>query len=98
MKEIIVRSNLTILQQKEYQDIPVFYKRNKVHLICSLPCYDAENVDAQRGNGVFKQSIQILQILNGLGYGVVPGQVVRMHSRKIIVVMNVRVISQETIM
>ena len=45
-----------------------FYRENRVHLICSLPCYTAGNVDQQRGHGVFKQSIEALQILNLIGY------------------------------
>jgi radical SAM/Cys-rich protein len=46
-----------------------FYRRNRVELICSLPCYSEENVDRQRGGGVFAKSIEALRILNAIGYG-----------------------------
>jgi len=68
-KQIIVRSNLTILTYKKYLDIPQFFKDNKVIIISSLPCYTKDNVDKQRGNGVFERSIKALQTLNELGYG-----------------------------
>jgi len=68
-KQIIVRSNLTILTYKKYLDIPQFFKDNKVIVISSLPCYTKDNVDKQRGNGVFERSIKALQTLNELGYG-----------------------------
>ncbi|MFC1570686.1 arsenosugar biosynthesis radical SAM (seleno)protein ArsS [Candidatus Omnitrophota bacterium] len=69
VKEIIVRSNLTVLSGKGKGYIPDFFKENKVHLICSLPCYTKENVDAQRGGGVFEKSIEALKTLNDKGYG-----------------------------
>jgi radical SAM/Cys-rich protein len=68
-KKVIVRSNLTILTYKKYLDIPQFYADNKVTVISSMPCYSKENVDKQRGNGVFERSIQALQRLNEVGYG-----------------------------
>lgn len=68
-KKVIVRSNLTILTYKKYLDIPQFFKDNNITVISSLPCYTAENVDKQRGNGVFKRSIEALNRLNELGYG-----------------------------
>jgi radical SAM/Cys-rich protein len=46
-----------------------FYRRNRVELICSLPCYTAENVERQRGRGVFDKSIEALRRLNAAGYG-----------------------------
>ena len=68
-KKIIVRSNLTILTYKKYLDIPQFFKTHKVTVVSSLPCYTKENVDKQRGSGVFQRSISALQQLNELGYG-----------------------------
>lgn len=68
-KKIIVRSNLTILTYKNYLDIPQFYKDNKVTVISSMPCYTKDNVDNQRGDGVFEKSIEALKKLNELGYG-----------------------------
>ncbi len=68
-KKVIVRSNLTILTYKKYLDIPQFYADNSVTVVSSLPCYSKNNVDKQRGNGVFERSIQALQRLNEVGYG-----------------------------
>ncbi len=68
-KKVIVRSNLTILTYKNYADIPEFFAKNKVNVVSSLPCYTEDNVDKQRGNGVFVRSIAALQRLNELGYG-----------------------------
>jgi len=68
-KQVIVRSNLTILTYKNYLDLPQFYKENNVTVISSMPCYTKENVDKQRGNGVFEKSIKALKRLNELGYG-----------------------------
>ena len=64
-----VRTNLTALLEAGIDDMPQFFKDNKVHLVASLPCYLEENVNVQRGNGVYKKSIQMLQKLNALGYG-----------------------------
>ncbi len=71
--EIIVRSNLSILLEKGREHLPQLFRENRVRLICSLPCYGRENVDAQRGDGVFGKSIKALKSLNGLGYGRDPG-------------------------
>ncbi len=68
--KIIVRSNLTILTfHEDYNYLPEFFKKHKVEVIASMPCYTLENVDKQRGEGVFEASIKGLQILNTLGYG-----------------------------
>ncbi len=68
-KEIIVRSNLTVLTSSKFSDYPQFFKNQNVTVVSSLPCYTQENVDKQRGKGVFDRSIKVLKILNGLGYG-----------------------------
>jgi len=69
--DIIVRSNLTIIvANKKYNDLPEFFKANNIHVISSLPCYTKGNVDKQRGDGVFNDSIEALKMLNGVGYGV----------------------------
>ena len=65
-----VRTNLTILLQEEYRDIPGFYRDQRVQLVASLPCYLEENVDKQRGDGVYWDSVDALKILNSLGYGI----------------------------
>ncbi|HLX38790.1 MAG TPA: arsenosugar biosynthesis radical SAM (seleno)protein ArsS [Candidatus Binataceae bacterium] len=66
---VIVRCNLTVIFQPGMDWLPEFYRRYQVRLVCSLPCYTAENVTKQRGVGVFDKSIDALRILNGLGYG-----------------------------
>ncbi len=68
---IMVRSNLTIiLANPKYHDLPEFYKKHKVEVISSLPHFSKLRTDAQRGEGVFDQSIEALQMLNAVGYGV----------------------------
>ncbi len=67
-----VRTNLTALLEPEMEDMPEFFRSHKVHIVASMPCYLEENVNAQRGNGVYAKSIKMLQKLNGLGYGVKP--------------------------
>jgi radical SAM/Cys-rich protein len=66
---IIDRCNLTILEEPGYERMAKFMADNKVQIVASLPCYSSDNVDAQRGNGVFDNSITALQKLNALGYG-----------------------------
>jgi radical SAM/Cys-rich protein len=68
-RHIIDRCNLTILLERGYEDLAPFLARNKVEIIASMPCYSPENVNAQRGEGVFEGSIAALQLLNSLGYG-----------------------------
>lgn len=70
-KHIIVRCNLTIIvANKKYNDLPEFFKKHKVEVVSSLPYFSSTKTDAQRGNGVFAQSIKALQMLNAVGYGV----------------------------
>ncbi len=66
---VMDRCNLTILEQPGQQDLAQFLFDQRVEVIASLPCYLEENVDRQRGKGVFDISIRALQLLNGLGYG-----------------------------
>jgi radical SAM/Cys-rich protein len=63
------RCNLTVFFEPGQEDLPAFLARNQVEIIASLPCYSKENVDEQRGEGVFEKSIRALKILNSLGYG-----------------------------
>ena len=70
VEEIIVRSNLTIIRSNpKYYDLPEFFKENNVRVCSSLPFYNASKTDRQRGEGVFKDSIEALQSLNKIGYG-----------------------------
>jgi radical SAM/Cys-rich protein len=71
-RHVIDRCNLTILLERGYQDLSEFLAMNQVEIIASMPCYSAENVNAQRGEGVFEGSIAALQLLNSLGYGIDP--------------------------
>lgn len=66
---IIDRCNLTILLAPAYEGLAEFLAAQRVEIVASMPCYTAENVNAQRGEGVFDQSIAALQRLNALGYG-----------------------------
>ena len=67
-KHVIDRCNLTILLANGYDDMAAFLAAQGVRIIASLPCYLAENCDAQRGQGVFNQSIEAIRRLNELGY------------------------------
>ena len=66
---VIDRCNLTILEVAGQEDLAEFLKLEQVEIVASLPCYLADNVDRQRGKGVFESSIRGLQRLNALGYG-----------------------------
>ena len=66
---VMDRCNLTILEQPGQEDLAQFLADQRVEVIASLPCYLEENVDRQRGKGVFDASIRALQKLNALGYG-----------------------------
>lgn len=67
-----VRTNLTLLTEPGFEDMPQFFKEHKVQLVASLPCYMEENVSIQRGKGVYKKCIRMLKKLNTLGYGFEP--------------------------
>ena len=66
---IIDRCNLTILLAPGFDDLPEFLAEHGVEIVASLPCYLEQNVDAQRGDGVFAKSLEALRKLNSLGYG-----------------------------
>ncbi|MFA6237409.1 MAG: arsenosugar biosynthesis radical SAM (seleno)protein ArsS [Bacteriovorax sp.] len=68
--EVIDRCNLTIFYELGFEDLPQFFMDNKVHVIASMPCYTKDNVDKQRGRGVFDKSIEALKLLNSLGFGI----------------------------
>lgn len=68
--QVIDRCNLTILSEDGYEGLAEFLAEHKVEVSASLPCYLGENVDAQRGKGVFSASIEGIKKLNALGYGV----------------------------
>ena len=66
---VIDRCNLTILEEPQQEDLAEFLAANQVEIVASLPCYIGDNVDKQRGKGVFAKSIRGLKELNALGYG-----------------------------
>jgi radical SAM/Cys-rich protein len=68
-KRVIDRCNLTILSEPGHEDLADYLADAGVEIVASLPCYLEENVDRQRGNGVFDRSIKGLQQLNALGFG-----------------------------
>lgn len=68
-RRVIDRCNLTILHEPGQEDTAAFLAGEGVHVVASLPCYSLENVEAQRGRGVFDGSVRALQALNALGYG-----------------------------
>ena len=65
-----VRTNLTVLFETGQKDLPEFFRQHQVELVASLPCYLSDNVDAQRGSGVYGQSIKALKLLNEQGFGI----------------------------
>src|SRR5215510_13483549 len=68
-REVIDRCNLTVLELPGQEGCAEFLAAHGVRVVASLPCYGAENVDAQRGRGVFERSIAALHRLGALGYG-----------------------------
>lgn len=67
---IIDRCNLTVLHEQGQEDTADFLAQHKVEVVASLPCYLEENVDGQRGDGVFQTSIAAIKLLNISGYGI----------------------------
>jgi len=67
--QVIDRCNLTILEVPGQEDLAEFLAEQRVKIVASMPCYLEDNVDAQRGKGVFEASIRGLRRLNALGYG-----------------------------
>jgi len=67
---IIDRCNLTVLHEQGQEDTADFLAQHKVEVVASLPCYLEENVDGQRGDGVFQSSIAAIKLLNLSGYGI----------------------------
>ena len=67
--KVMDRHNLTVQEQPGQEDLPEFLAGNQVEIVASMPCYLQDNVDKQRGKGVYDGSIRALQRLNALGYG-----------------------------
>ena len=75
---VIVRTNLVIMLEDGYTDLPEFYRDHKVEVFCSLPHYKARTTDRQRGSNVYERSIEVLKKLNDVGYGKDPELVLNM--------------------
>jgi radical SAM/Cys-rich protein len=76
--KVIDRCNLTILEEPDQSGLAEFLAAERVEITASLPCYLEDNVDAQRGKGVYERSIAALQRLNALGYGVSDGLILNL--------------------
>ena len=68
-RHVMDRCNLTITRLPNYAWLPEFFAEHRVHVVASLPHYRAKGTDAQRGDGVFEESLEALRALNALGYG-----------------------------
>ncbi len=66
---VMDRCNLTILNEPGQEDLAAFLATEQIEIVASMPCYLEDNVDRQRGKGVFDGSIAGLRKLNALGYG-----------------------------
>jgi radical SAM/Cys-rich protein len=66
---VMDRCNLTILEEPGHEDLAQFLAGEQVEVVASMPCYLEDNVDRQRGKGVFEASVRALKMLNALGYG-----------------------------
>ncbi len=71
---VLDRCNLTVLEEPGQEDLAEFLAEQQVEVVASLPCYLEENVDRQRGRGVFEASLRALRRLNALGYGAGEGR------------------------
>lgn len=69
-KKIMTRTNLTIHLEPEYEGYLEFMKDHKVEIVASLPFYEKDKTDRQRGMGVYDESIEVLQKLTKMGYGI----------------------------
>ncbi|HEX4948485.1 MAG TPA: arsenosugar biosynthesis radical SAM (seleno)protein ArsS [Blastocatellia bacterium] len=67
---VMVRHNLTVMSEPGQADLPEFFRAQRVEVISSLPYFQEQQTDAQRGNGVFAKSIEAMRKLNAVGYGV----------------------------
>jgi len=66
---VIDRCNLTVIYEEGQETLPEYLAQNQIEVIASLPCYEKENVDKQRGRGTFDQSVEAILRFNELGYG-----------------------------
>ena len=67
-----VRTNLTVLVEPHMEETLSLFREHKIRLVASMPCYLEENVNSQRGGGVYEKSVEAMKKLNALGYGKKP--------------------------
>jgi radical SAM/Cys-rich protein len=72
VRRVIDRLNATIVSEPGFEWVAEFLAEHKVEIVASMPCYEAKNVNEQRGDGVFDRSIAAFRRLNALGYGCDP--------------------------
>jgi len=65
----MLRSNLAIMAEAGWEWLPQYCRQHELTIVGSLPCYQEENVDSQRGAGTYQKCIRMLKVLNSLGYG-----------------------------
>ena len=75
---VIIRTNLVILLEEEYEQLMEVYEKNQVEIVCSLPYYRAAEMDKVRGEGSFDKAIEVIKHLNAIGYGRNPELVLNM--------------------
>lgn len=75
---VIIRTNLVILLEEEYEQLMEVYEKNKVEIVCSLPYYRAAEMDKVRGEGSFDKAIEVIKYLNAIGYGRNPELILNM--------------------
>jgi len=68
-RHVIDRCNLSVLLLPSQADLAKFLADHQVEVIASLPSYQANQTNAQRGDGIFEKSLEALRLLNHLGYG-----------------------------
>ncbi len=71
-EKVMVRTNLVICEDEAYARYLDVYRKNKVEIVCSMPCYGREGVDGQRGAGTYDSLVRMLKKLNDIGYGIDP--------------------------
>ena len=68
-RRLLVRSNLLVLLEAPYRHLVDLYAENRVEVVTSLPHYNAQRTDRQRGEGVFVKVVRVMRVLNAKGYG-----------------------------
>ena len=67
--KIILRSNLSAMDNKRNGKLIHFLKNHSVAIVASLPSLNKSQFESQRGKGIFEKSIHGIKRLNEIGYG-----------------------------